>query len=547
MAFQIRPALFVLTGIIAMELSPTSESALADTPAKPAGLEGAWGDQGDGTFVNPILPSDYSDIDAIRVGDDYYAISSTFQYAPGIVILHSKDLVNWRIVGHAIDDVSKISPEMNWDKMNRYGRGVWAGAIRHHAGRFWIYFGDPDEGFFVTSAANPAGPWEPLTPMWRVKGWNDCCPFWDDDGQGYLACTNFADDYKVYLFKLTSDNRGIVEGSGRVIHQSRGSEANKLYKIDGVYYHYYSEVKPEGRVIMMNRSKHLDGSWETRQLNHVDKKIDKEPNQGGLIQLPSGEWWFLTHQGTGDWEGRAMCLLPVTWKDGWPIIGAVGDDGVGTMVWNAKKPIDGHAPLAPQTDDDFGSPTLGVQWEWNHQPRDEKWSLTQRPGFLRLHAFSPLVANDLKKVGNVLTQRVLRTARGEVTVKIDLSNMATGQTAGLCHYAKSTAFIGVRQVESARKWIRSENGRDTIGDEIKSDQVWLRSTWNYEGICTFSTSADGSVFTPVGAPYQLSWGHYRGDRVGLFTVGDSAGSVDFSEFRHTFARDPVIPTIPDRK
>jgi len=165
-----------------------------------------WGDQGDGThYRNPVLPADYSDLDCIRVGPDYYAISSTLQYSPGMVILHSKDLVNWRILGHVIDDLTKIGPELNWDRMNRAGRGVWAGAIRHHGGRFHVYFGTPDEGYFMSTAKDSAGPWEPLHRVINEPGWDDCCLFWDDDGTGYLVGTNFKDGYKTWLFRLTSD------------------------------------------------------------------------------------------------------------------------------------------------------------------------------------------------------------------------------------------------------------------------------------------------------------------------------------------------------
>ena len=257
-----------------------------------------WGDRGDGTFGNPILPADYSDIDAIRVGDDYYAISSTFQYQPGVVVLHSKDLVNWQIVGHAVDDVRRVGPDLNFDRMNRYGRGIWAGAIRQHAGRFWVYFGTPDEGFFVTSAVNPAGPWEPVQALWKVSGWDDPCPFWDDDGQGYFVCTHFADKYKIHLFKMTPDNRGIVPDSGRVLYQGPGSEANKLYKINGVYYHLFSEVH-HGRSVWMRRAKSLDGPWEQRQLNQVDGRVDQGTEPGRLdsgsgrlvvVSKPPGCW-----------------------------------------------------------------------------------------------------------------------------------------------------------------------------------------------------------------------------------------------------------------
>jgi beta-xylosidase len=145
--------------------------------AAASGQDSRWGDQGDGTYANPVLPGDFSDLDAIRVGRDYYAISSTFQYSPGVVVLHSKDLVNWRIAGHVVDDLTRISPELNWDKMNRNGRGIWAGSIRYHAARFWVYFGTPDEGFFMSTAAHPAGPWTPMKALGPSAGWDDPCPF----------------------------------------------------------------------------------------------------------------------------------------------------------------------------------------------------------------------------------------------------------------------------------------------------------------------------------------------------------------------------------
>jgi beta-xylosidase len=504
---------------------------------EPAALLGRWGDQGDGNYVNPILPSDYSDLDAIRVGNDFYAVSSTFQYSPGVVILHSKDLVSWTILGHAVSDLTQIAPEMNWDKMSRYGRGIWAGAIRYHDEKFWIYFGTPDEGFFMTTAKNPAGPWEPLHPVMKAKGWDDCCPFWDDDGQGYLVCSNFSGNYQIHLFKMTADGQQVIADSDKVIHQSRGSEANKLYKINGLYYHYYSEVRSEGRVIMMDRSRSLDGPWETRQLNHVNKAIDKEPNQGGLVQLASGDWWFITHQGTGDWEGRAMVLLPVTWIDGWPIIGKPGPDGIGNMVWSGMKPIIGIAPAVPQTDDEFNETTLPPQWEWNYQPRADMWSLTQRPGFLRLAAFRPLKSNDLLSAGNTLTQRAFRTDANEVTMKLDIAGMADGQQAGLCHLAKSYSALGVSQEGGIRTLTFNDAGKMTSGPVLSGDALWLGSSWNLAGDSQYSYSIDGKTYTPFGPKYHLTWSYYRGDRLGIFSYNNKAdaGYVDVEWFHFKFA------------
>ena len=476
-------------------------------------------------------------------GSDYYAFSSTFQGSPGVVILHSRDLVNWAILGHAVSDLTQIGPELNWDRLNRYGTGVWAGAIRYHAGKFWVYFNTPDEGFFMTTATNPAGPWEPLTCLWHTQGWDDPCPFWDDDGQGYLVTSHYADGYKIHLFQMAPDGKSLVMASDRVIHQSRGSEANKLYKINGLYYHFFSEVHGEGRVCMMERAKSLDGPWEIKQLNHVDGGVDKEPNQGGLLQLPTGQWQFFTHQGRGDWEGRAACLLPVTWIDGWPIIGKVGADGIGGMVWRARKPIPGFPLSSIQVDDEFTAKTLKPQWEWNGQPRAEKWSLTERPGFLRLHAFQPLHPGDFMKAGNTLTQRSLRTPHNEVTVKLDLSGLADGQQAGLVHYAASWCLFGVTQTAGVKTLTYSLNGHATPGPTLTQNALWLRSVWGFDGLSRFAYSLDGKTFVPFGDPYALTWGHYRGDRIGLFTFNDQdeRGFVDVDWFHYAVSRASVIP------
>jgi beta-xylosidase len=287
---------------------------------------------------------------------------------------------------------------------------------------------------------------------------------------------------------------------------------------------------------MMNRAASLDGPWETRQLNHVSKPIDKEPNQGGLIQIPSGAWWFLTHQGTGDWEGRALALLPVTWIDGWPIIGAPGDDGIGNMVWHATKPIAGFPTTPPRTDDEFNTDKLAPQWEWNHQPRADKWSLTQRPEYLRLRAFKPNKPNDLSKAGNTLSQRALRTVTNLATAKLDLAGMADGQQAGLCHFARTYCSIGVLQSAGVRSIVLNDAGRLTMGPALSGETIWLRSIWDFAGDSQFAYSTDGENFVPFGNVYRLTWGNYRGDRIGLYSYNDADnGYVDVDWFHYSFA------------
>ncbi len=487
-----------------------------------------WGDQGDGTYRNPVLPCDYSDLDCIRVGDDYYAISSTMQFSPGMAILHSKDLVNWALIGHAVNDLTQIGPELHWDRMNRYGRGIWAGAIRYAKGRFWIYFGTPDEGYFMTSAVNPAGPWEPLHPLMKSSGWDDCCPFWDDDGQGYFVGTHFKDRYKTYLWKLTPDGKGLIEDSRVLINEGAGREASKLLKVNGTYYHFFSEVLNGTRVVMMQRSKTIMGPYtERRQLTAANRESN-EPNQGGLVDTVNGEWYFLTHHGKGDWEGRAASLLPVTWNEGWPIPGATDSTGKpGLMVWSGKKPLPGRRTL-PQTSDDFTSASLGSQWQWNYQPRADHWSLSERPGFLRLKAFRPLKPDDMMTAGNTLTQRSFRSTENQVTLCLDLSGMADGQKAGLCHFAKSHSALGIARDGDTLRIESRENGKLAQGPEIRTGHVWLRSSWGLDGRSRYAYSTDGKEFVDFGPEYKLSWGYYRGDRIGIycFNTKQDQGHVD---------------------
>ena len=524
--------------------APDSDPRRSTMQAADKTNQANWGDQGNGTYANPVLPGDFSDLDVIRVGRSFYAISSTLQYSPGVLILHSMDLVNWKIIGHVVNDLSTLDPELNWDRMNRSGRGVWAGAVRFHHGKFWVYFGTPDQGIFMTTASNATGPWTSPQPVLRGGGWDDPCPFWDDDETGYLVATHFAPEgpsgttYNIHLFRLSPDGDRVLEDSDHIIHRSEGSEANKFYKIHGIYYHYYSEVAPEGRVAMIERSSSLSGPWEVHQLIHVNAAVDKEPNQGGLVQSRSGKWYFLSHQGYGDWEGRAGVLLPVTWIKGWPIIGRVGPDGIGNMVWRSKKPVIGFPFTDLAASDSFDSPILKPEWEWNYQPRAEKWSLKDHPGFLRLNAFQPLHANDLKAVGNVLTQRAYRSSRNQVTVKLDVSRMLDGQEAGLVHFAKTSCALEVDQTGQRRALTYNCNGKKVTGPTIFEKVICLRSTWGYKGLSQFSYSTDGRRFLPFGDTYQLTWDAYRGDRVGIFTdnPNTAAGYVDVDSFQYSIRR-----------
>lgn len=504
------------------------------------GLWQHWGDLGNGAYRNPIVSADFSDIDCIRVGGDFYAVSSTFQYAPGFIIFTSKDLVNWKIISHAVNDITEISPDLNWDKMNRYGRGIWAGAIRYHNNKFWIYFGTPDEGYFMSTAEKTEGPWEPLHHVLDAKGWDDCCPFWDDNGQGYLLGTNFSDNYKIHLFKLTPDGKEIIKGSDKVIHQSKGSEANKLYKINGIYYHLFSEVKNNGgRALMMERSKNIYGPYnEEKQLSHIQKQFN-EPNQGGLVQTEKGDWYFLTHHGTGDWSGRVISLLPVTWIAGWPIVGKADKDTIGNMIWGGKMPVHNSKIITLQTSDEFNESNLAPQWEWNYQPRSDKWALNKREGWLRLYAFKPIETGNLLKAANTLTQRVFRTRINEVIVKMDISKIADGGKAGISHFGSPEySTLGVA-CDGTKKFLEyCSKGKVVKGPQLFENILWLKSTWGSDGKSKYYYSINGKSFKSFGEIYQMLWESYRGDRIAVYNYNNKKdkGYVDIDYFHYTYKK-----------
>lgn len=489
----------------------------------------SWGDQRDGTYRNPILPADFSDIDCIRVRSDYYAISSTMQYSPGMVILHSRDLVNWQICGHVIEDLTRISPELNWNKMNRYGRGIWAGSIRYHGKRFYIVFGTPDEGYFITTATQPEGPWTPLHPLLKENGWDDCCIDWDEKGQPWFVGTNFKDGYKTWLFRMSADARSIDRTSAILLNEGSHREANKLLYHDGWHYLIFSEHNSkEGRYVMAKRSRHMTGPYEElRQLTR-NTPGDMEPNQGGIVQGPNGHWYFLTHHGRGSWEGRGVSLLPVTWADGWPLIGTIQPDGVGTMTWKGDMPRKSDL-YSYGLNETFSQSKLSQALEWNYQPRQEMYSLTERRGWLRMKAFIPLFVNDFRTVGNILTTRVFRTRTNRVTTHVDISGLANGAHAGLCHFSKQSARIGIARTCGQNQIEFYSNGTSHTGPIVTGKDIWLRTEWGQDGQARFSYSLNGRKFFPFGDIYPLQWASYRGDRVGIYCYNDSAeqGHADF--------------------
>ena len=502
-----------------------------------------WGELTDGTYQNPVIPADYSDLDCIRVGDDYYAISSTMQFSPGMTILHSRDLVNWEIAGNAVSDLSQISDAMTWRQMDRYGRGIWAGSLRYHKGRFYLFFGTPDEGYFMTTAKRANGPWEPLTPLLQEKGWDDCSAIWDEEGQAWFVGTHFADGYKTYLFRMAKDGRSIDRSSARLVNEGNGREASKLIYHDGYYYLVFSEHRDNlGRYVMAKRDRSMEGSFDEERQLLLPCREANEPNQGGIIEGPDKKWYFLTHHGTGDWSGRIVSLLPVEWRDGWPMIGDQTEGDLGIMAWQGAMPTIQKNKLTIQRSDDFNASCLSPQWQWNYQPRADKFSLTEHPGWLRLYAFTPISMVEgqgvrLLKAGNTLTQRVFRTAQNEVVVKLDISHTADGLHAGLCHFAANSASLGIMNHDGTNYLEWMDNDQPTRYQAINNSHIWLRSSWGLDGMGHFAYSLDGENYTQLGQ-YQLSWGFYRGDRIGIYCYNElgEQGYIDVDYCHYDMAR-----------
>ncbi|MBN1867088.1 family 43 glycosylhydrolase [Candidatus Sumerlaeota bacterium] len=497
---------------------------------------GSWGDQTDGTFHNPVLNADYSDPDVVRVGSDFFMVASEFHFM-GMQILHSKDLVNWTLIAQLY---TRLDVDPRYDTFNGYGMGSWAPSIRYRNGRFWVFFSTPDEGIFMTTATDPAGPWAPLHCVRSVAGWIDPCPFWDDDGQAYLihayAKSRVGINSRLILHRMAPDGSALLDDGTEVFDGTISQptiEGPKLYKRDGKYYIFAPAGGVAGGWQVVLRSNNIYGPYEDRVVLEQGSTAIPGPHQGGWVELESGESWFV-HFSKTDALGRVVHLQPVSWVDGWPEMGTDFDhDGVGEPVTSAVKPnVGGMLPLtAPAADEDFASATLGLQWQWNHNPDDSRWSLSERPGYLRLRAGQ---ASDFWHAANA-TQKMMG-ATGTVTTRLQTENMADGQKAGLCHLSDIYRWIGVEQAGTTRQIRVCIGGSYTNGPVLTGDAVWLRTTIDYDGSNRFYYSLDGTSFVSLGSSFTLRFGYWKGSKIGLFTWNPSASSgiADFDWFTYAY-------------
>jgi len=471
-----------------------------------------WGDQGDGTYRNPVLNADFSDPDVIRVGKKYYMVASDFHFM-GMQVLESDDMVNWRYISqlyHRID-------EPGWEANRHYAGGSWAPSIRYHEGRFYVFFCTPDEGLYMTSASDAHGPWEPLHLVQRVEKWEDPCPLWDDDGQAYLGRSRHRAG-PIIVHKMSPDGRQLLD-EGVTVYEGPVAEGTKWLKRNGYYY----LIIPEGGVGQgwqtVLRARSIYGPYERRIVLEQGSTAINGPHQGALVDTPEGDWWFYHFQETPV-LGRVVHLQPARWQDDWPLMGVDYDgNGVGEPVESWKKPLPSENTAPLQTTDDFSEAQLALQWQWNHNPDDTLWSLVERKGFLTICA-QP--ADSLKLCRNMLTQKVVGY-RSESTMLVEASGDCY---AGLFCSGKLFRGVGLRPdglyIEKGGKW-------ECVSKAVAS-RVWLRIVNDCQkNSHQFYYSTDGERFVPAGEAFPMRSGYWKGIRVGVFSYGNK-GKAHFDFF-----------------
>jgi beta-xylosidase len=505
-------------------------------------------DNGDGTYKNPIINADYSDPDAIRVGEDFYTTASSFNAVPGLPILHSKDLVNWRIINHVFREQE---PKDTFAKP-QHGGGVWAPSMRFHDGEFYIYYGDPDFGIYMTKTKDPAGEWSKPLLIREAKGWIDPCPLWDDDGNAYLvhAFAGSRAGIKSILVvnKMSKDGTRILDDGVIVFdgHEADSTvEGPKFYKREGYYY----ILAPAGGVAtgwqLALRSKSIYGPYEKKVVLAQGKTTINGPHQGALVDTPTGEWWFLHFQDKGAY-GRVVHLQPTVWKNGFPVIGSDPDgDGTGEPVLKFKKPnVDRNYPKAtPQDSDEFDGERIGLQWQW-HANSDARWAFPfPQKGVLRMFAVQqPENYKNLWDLPNLLLQK-FPVDEFTATAKVKLEPRFEGERFGLVVMGLDYSQIGVTN-RGGKLYISQVAVKDadkgaaeteTSPQLLTSNEFYLRVSVAKGAVCTFSFSSDGGNFTTVGTLFKAREGRWIGAKVGfVFTCPgrfNDAGSADIDWFR----------------
>ncbi|MEP7074176.1 MAG: glycoside hydrolase 43 family protein [Acidobacteriota bacterium] len=505
-------------------------------------------DNGDGTYKNPIIHADYSDPDVIRVRDDFYMTASSFNAVPGLPILHSKDLINWRIINHAIRE---LEPRDVFSRP-QHGNGVWAPSIRYHAGEFYIYYGDPDFGLYMVKAKDPAGEWSKPVLIKEVKGWIDPCPLWDDDGNAYLvhAFAGSRAGIKSILVvnRMSADGARLLD-DGAIVFDGHTAdptvEGPKFYKLNGWYY----ILAPAGGVAtgwqLALRSKNIYGPYEKKIVLAQGRTAVNGPHQGGLVDTPRGEWWFVHFQDKGAY-GRVVHLQPVAWNNGFPVIGSDPDgSGTGEPILRNRKPDLGKAgPIeTPQDDDEFNGNEIGKQWQWHADPV-AGWAFPYpEKGVLKMFSVQrPENYKNLWDLPDLLLQK-FPAEEFTATAKVHLDARFEGERFGLVVMGMDYSYIGITNRQgklfvsqaTAKDADKGSQETESLPQLLQTSDVYLRLTVKAGAICSWTYSSDRNNFTSVGEPFTAREGRWIGAKIGFFFSRPSkfndAGSADIDWIR----------------
>lgn len=525
-------------------------------------------DLGNGQYRNPILYADYSDPDVIRVGDDYYMTASSFNCVPGLPILHSRDLVNWEIINYALRDLymGGLSSPGFFDKA-QHGKGVWAPCIRYHKEEYMIYWGDPDFGIYVVKTKDIRGKWDKPILVLPGKGRIDPSPLFDDDGRVYLthawAGSRAQFNSIITVCEMNAEGTRVIgeevlvfDGNDGVNHTVEGG---KFYKKDGYYY----LLAPAGGVAMgwqiALRSKNIYGPYEMKVvLAQGDTEVNG-PHQGGMVETQTGETWFLHFQDKGAY-GRIIHLQPVNWRDGWPVMGIDKDgDYCGDPVLTYKKPDVGKTyPIqTPAESDEFGSPRLGLQWQWHANP-GQAWGFPSPNGYLRLYGqYYPTDYTNFWDIPNLLMQK-FPAPEFTVTTKLSAVLMNENDKAGLIVMGWDYAYLSLvktadgyaleystckdAEQKTEQPEIHVTHPGKIIVEErynyttpIPNATIYLSVKVGKEGVCTFGYSTDGKKYTMLPYSFTARAGKWIGAKTGLFIMNAKENTarswVDVDWFR----------------
>ena len=506
-------------------------------------------DNGDGTYTNPVLNADYSDPDVCAVGEDYYLTASSFAHIPGLPILHSRDLVNWELIGHALQSQF---PDI---KAPEHGKGVWAPSIRHHNGEFYIYWGDPDRGVFMVKAKDARGPWSEPVCVIPGKGMIDTCPLWDDDGRCWLvngwANSRCGFNSILTVRELSADgmrpisNPVIVFDGGNVNHTTEGP---KFYKRDGWYWIMCPAGGVEKGWQLAMRSKSPLGPYESKTVLAQGKTAINGPHQGGWVHTPYGEDWFLHFQDKGAY-GRVVWLQPVDWSSGWPIMGDKGEP----LTTYRKPKSSSTMNINPQESDEFNAPKLGLQWQWQGD-YNQLYGMPTADGFLRLFTYRHPSTDNLWTVPAMLLQKTPADVF-TATTKIRLAAKAEKQYGGIVVMGRGYSSLVVERVGDMfqlqqRTCPKADTGgkeavtiletfKPTAKDKLDYHpalymDIYLRLTVD-GGKATFAYSLNGKTYKAAGEQFTMREGKWVGAKVGLYAIDNNeksdVGLLDADWFR----------------